>query len=170
MGWAGALQASLLQRGLRGFFAGVEDRGVEDAVEAGVEVSVAVGLDSSVGELERRVVGGSKERVAPDSSLSSETVADGSRGCASRRSRAFVSTVVSALRKSTRFETVCVGRMLSLMAKGLLGSCPNALAANDSLLPSAMTTLIEMLSAAGSGLAVLEEMELEREGMLAPVG
>jgi len=33
--------------------------------------------------------------------------------------------------------------------------------------PSAMMTLIAMLSAEGSGLAVLDETELEREGMMA---
>lgn len=104
MGCARALQPSLVQRGLRGFLAGVDDRGVDEAVEVGV--SAVVGLGSSVGEPDRRVEGGSRERVAPDSSLSSETVAEGSSGCESLSRRALVSTVVSALRKSTRLETV----------------------------------------------------------------
>lgn len=99
-----------MQRGLRGFFAGVEERGVE-AVETGVDeegVSVAedADMDSSVGELDRRVEGGSRESVAPEESSRAATVDEGSRGCESRSRRALVSTVVSALRKSTRLETV----------------------------------------------------------------
>lgn len=160
MGCAGALQASLLQRGLRGFFAGVEERGVE-AAEEEVDVADLVGFESWVGELARRVEGGSRERVVPELSEREATVADGSSGWELRRRRALLSTVVSAFRKSTRFETVCVGRMLSLMAIGLLAAVGTSPVGEGSLLPSAMTTVIEMLSALGSWLAALAGTEFD---------
>lgn len=109
----------MVHLGLRDFFAGVDERGVEEVVEAGVDDSaLASDEDGSVGDVLRRVDGGSNERVAPDSSLSSATVEEGERGCESMSRRALSSTVVSALRKLTRLETVCVGRMLSLIARG----------------------------------------------------
>lgn len=177
MGCAGALQSFLLQRGLRGFFAGVDDRVVE------VDVVVLVGFVSAVvdagsvavGELLRRFEGGSNERVAPEASCSSATVEDGDSGCESMSRRALVSTAVSALRKLRRLATVCVGRMLSLIAvRGVLlaGCCAKGdvevvmVIEADSLLPSAITTLMEMLLGESSLLEVVEEMEFDREGIV----
>lgn len=178
MGCAGALQSFLLQRGLRGFFAGVDDRVVE------VDVVVLVGFVSAVvdagsvavGELLRRFEGGSNERVAPEASCSSATVEDGDSGCESMSRRALISTAVSALRKFRRLATVCVGRMLSLIAvRGvrLAVCCAKGdvevvvvVVEADSLLPSAITTLMEMLLGESSLLEVVEEMEFDREGIV----
>lgn len=160
-----------MHRGFLDFLAGVDDLGVDVAVEAGVDVSVAV-LDSTVGslgEVDRRVDGGSRESVVPDSSLSSATVAEGSSGCESLRRRAFESTVVSTLRKSTRLDTVWAGRMFNLIAMRVLVCALVSLLLIDSLLPSAIVTLMEMLSGESSLLEVVEVTELEREGMMVGV-
>jgi hypothetical protein len=164
---------------LRDFFAGVPDRGVEaevagvDVPESTVDLLSAVAMTASVvvGEVLRRAEGGSSERVAPDVRFNSATVDAGDSGFESMSRRAFESTVVSALRKLRRFATVCVGRMLSLIAVGgLLASTVwpcGASPAGDSLLPSEITTLMAMLLGESSLLDVCEETELLREGMMA---